>query len=52
MDFEGGGGLYYRTDEELDCTGSRMCGISREVECEQRIYGANLIQDAGSLLRL
>jgi len=43
---------YYRSVEEIDNTGSRQQLVSREVETEQRIYGANFIQDAGVLLQL
>jgi hypothetical protein len=42
---------FYLTDEELADSPSARDGIDSETETSQRIYGAQLIQEASSLLR-
>mmetsp|Transcript_18666 Transcript_18666/g.40111 ORF Transcript_18666/g.40111 Transcript_18666/m.40111 type:complete len:470 (+) Transcript_18666:117-1526(+) len=42
---------FYLTDAELENSPSRQDGIDKETETTLRIYGAELIQEAGILLR-
>ncbi|CAM8953226.1 unnamed protein product [Rhodiola kirilowii] len=43
---------FYLTDEQLEETPSRKDGIDNETETTLRIYGCDLIQESGILLRL
>ena len=43
---------FYVSKEDLANSPSRKDGISSDVEREQRIYGCEMIQEAGILLRL
>lgn len=42
---------FYLSDEELENSPSRKDGIDQETETTLRIYGAQMIQEAGILLR-
>jgi hypothetical protein len=42
---------FYLSDEDLENSPSRQHGIDRETEITLRIYGCELIQEAGILLR-
>ncbi|KAI8462865.1 MAG: cyclin-like protein, partial [Monoraphidium minutum] len=42
---------FYLTDEQLENSPSRQHGIDRETEATLRVYGCELIQEAGVLLR-
>ena len=42
---------FYLTDAELEDSPSRRDGIDRETETSNRIFGAQLIQEAGILLK-
>ncbi|KAK6915511.1 Cyclin, N-terminal [Dillenia turbinata] len=43
---------FYLTDEQLQCSPSRKDGIDESTETMLRIYGCDLIQESGILLRL
>ncbi|KAK1288697.1 Cyclin-L1-1 [Acorus calamus] len=43
---------FYLTDEQLKNSPSRKDGIDEETETSLRIYGCDLIQESGILLRL
>lgn len=43
---------FYMSKEDLADSPSRKDGVSPEVERDQRIYGCEMIQEAGILLRL
>lgn len=43
---------FYLTDEQLKNSPSRKDGIDEETETTLRIYGCDLIQESGILLRL
>ena len=42
---------FYLTDAELEDSPSRRDGISAETEAQLRVYGAQIIQEAGILLK-
>jgi hypothetical protein len=42
---------FYLSDEELENSPSRQHGIDRETETTLRVYGCDLIQEAGILLQ-
>lgn len=43
---------FYLTPAQLEDSPSRRDGVDRETETTLRVYGAELIQEAGILLRL
>lgn len=43
---------FYLTDEQLEDTPSRKDGIDHDTETTLRVYGCDLIQESGILLRL
>ena len=47
-----GGGTFFLSDEALATSPSAADGVDAETEFRLRVYGAELIQEGGMLLRL